>query len=153
MGWYVMSTKIHCMRLIYLEYQPLAFGPTRKLPGWLRRRLKKIFPLLHPTLMLIYTPTLEEIPIVVAIVQAGPRHVGTGDLGYGSDKISGETEAGPGTGAETGTVTGTGTGTGTERQVRDTLNQGRRTLSPNFLFSLFILFFIFYFLFIFKFFC
>ena len=80
-----MSTKIHSTWLINLEYHPLAFGPTRKFPNWFRLKVAALFPTLYPTLMLIYTPTSNEIPIVAAIVRAGACHVGTGDFGYGLD--------------------------------------------------------------------
>ena len=41
------------------------------------------FPPLRPTLMLVYTPTEEEIPVVGEIVRAGAGHVGSGRFGYG----------------------------------------------------------------------
>ena len=85
MGRYVMSTNIHCTWLIYLEYYPLAIGPTRNLPSGIRAKVAAVFPKLYPTLMLVCTSTSDEIHIVVAIVRAGARHMGSGVLGYGLD--------------------------------------------------------------------
>ena len=81
-----MSTKIHCTRLICLEYHPLAFGPIQNLPIWLRKMVAALFPKLYQTLMLVYAPTTpNEIDIIVATVRAGARHVGSGEFGYRLD--------------------------------------------------------------------
>ena len=82
-----MSTKVNCTQLIYPGYHPLAFGPTRNPPKVFRAMVGIAFPDLYPTLMLIYTPTSsDEIDIVVAIVRAGARHVGSGEFGNGLDR-------------------------------------------------------------------
>ena len=49
-------------------------------------RVAAIFPKLYPTLVLIYIPTLHEIPIVGEIVRAGAYRVAVGEFGYGLGK-------------------------------------------------------------------